>query len=217
MTTHDVARWFDGLRNWLGDALTKTAASNLREITDVFRELPDKPFKEFVKEVKSVNSSAGSLADDINAYRNGQGGSVDILCARINKLKAPELKQVATVLALPVKRTMTENKSTLCGFVENCKAGAASQGSTAKDPAREIDEGLRDYQELKNTLGAYSIDGLRWRFESFRRFPATVLQQIAQQLGYHFSGSKEEVYKKLLQTLEGLKMSLVHGETIGRM
>lgn len=217
MTTHEVARWFDGLRNWLGDALNKNAVNSLREVSDAFRELPEKPFKDFVKEVKSCQGGVSPLVDEINAYRSGHGGSSDKILTRINKLRSPELKEIAKAFALPVKRTVAENRGVLRAFVEGSNGASPSTNGSANGQSGDIEEGIQDYYQLKNSLGAYTIEGLRSRFESFRRFPISVLQQIAQRLGYHFSGNKEEVYTRLLQTLEGLKMSQVHGETIGRI
>src|SRR5271167_2122521 len=115
MTTHEVARLFDALCNGLGEALNKTAANGLREVAETFRELPEKSFKDFVKDIKasSGNGGVGSLVEEINAYRSGHGGPADRIIAKINKLKSPELKQVATAFTLPVKRTVGENKGVL--------------------------------------------------------------------------------------------------------
>jgi len=221
MTTHEVAQWFDGLRNWLGDSLNKTAVKNLAEISDAFRELPEKPFREFVKDIKYSQGGVAPLVEQINALRNGAGGSADSIITRINSLKPAELKEVAKDFGIPVKRTGAENKALLRHFIENLNGhnGSSSSATSAKvsDVSQEIDDGFKSYCELRSSLSNMTIEELRSRFEPFRRFSAAVLEGIAQRLGYRFSGSKEDVYRQLLQTLEGMNMSQFRAGIIGRI
>ncbi len=220
MTTHEVARWFDGLRTWLGDALNKTTAKGLTEVSDAFRELPDKPFKDFVKDIKSAGGGASALFEEIKAYRNSQAGSAEQLRARVSKLKLAEAKEITRGLGLPARKKLDDFKSQLREYIDGTIGPSPTTNGVAGSTSsisQEIDTGYRQFLQLKESLGSLTIDELRARFEYFRRFSVPVLEGIAQRLGYHFTGSKDRVFGQLLQTLEGMNISQYRGEVIGSM
>jgi hypothetical protein len=219
MTTHEFARWVDGLRDWLGDGLNKTLAKSLSDFSEAFRDLPDKSLKDLVKDLKALQSAAcavGPLIADMKALHNGEAASADKTLARIDKMKLPELKEICKALALTPKRTISENKALLRSFVEGAHVAKAPANGPPMIAAGsdEIEEGYQEYSGLKNSLASVTIPELRARFDSFRRFSKAALEGIARRLGYHFTGSKEELFNRLLQTLEGMKISQVRGEII---
>src|SRR5207244_1050125 len=100
MTTHELAGLLEHLRDGLGGALKDGAGREFGEAAAVFRESPEKPLKEFVKDIRKSISPAGSgitqeqLIERIQACRGRNGEPPDRLMKDVNKLKQPELQSL---------------------------------------------------------------------------------------------------------------------------
>jgi hypothetical protein len=219
VTIHELAGLLEHLRDGLGTTLKDTAGREFGEAATAFRELPDKPLKELVKDLRKLGAPEGGsgqqrLVERISACRAGRGDSVSDIMKDLNKLKQPELQSLLRKLGQdPGKNKVAENKTLLRRLLETPASSAEPPTSFDRVAEDQVETGYRLIQDLQATP-TLSIEDLRARFAVVRQYPKAVIDEIARKLGYQFPGGKDEVANALLQTLERLRISQIRGEVI---
>lgn len=218
MSTHDFARILEHLVEGLGVALKSEAAKGFGEVATALRSEPEQALKDFLKQIRGAasgkataqgGSKAAELVERIRAVREGRDESAGEVIAATDKLKLAELKEVLKAFGVSGKRTLVENKALVRGLM-------GSQGTSGDQTSPDLseDDVFRMFCQLKDSQG-FSIGEIRQRFEVIRQQPKAVLENLARRLGYHFDGGKDEIASRLLQTLEGMRLSEMRGEAIG--
>jgi hypothetical protein len=211
MTTHQLAHLLDHLLQGFGDSLK--SGTGFPEVIATFRELPDQPLKELVKNLRKATASpssgaAGSgpaLIEHIRAVHAGATDGPPPIDP--NKLTAPQLKDVLRAFQQPVSGT----KAALVARVRQLMASPATSNDSPPPPVSEFDpaaveEGVRVYSELRDNP-TLSLAEVRARFERLRNYPKPVVEEITRRLQYTPHGSRSEMLDRLLANLESLKMS----------
>jgi hypothetical protein len=222
MTTHELAGLLDHLREGLGGALKDGAGREFGEAAAAFREFPAKPLKEFVKEIRKSASPAGvaisqeQLIERIQACRVGSGDAPDLLMKDVNKLKQAELQSLLRALVQnPGKNKVAENRLLIRRLLETPTSPSerAQAQSTDGTTDHQIEEGYHTVIGLRDAP-SLTIEDLRARFAPIRQYSKPVLDAIARKFGYDFSGGKDEIANRLLESLERMRISQLRGEVI---
>jgi hypothetical protein len=210
MTTHELARVLTHLRDGFGASLRVDAVTDLTEAATALQALPDKALRDLAKDMQTANGGVQILAERLRAAK-GDAEPANAVLALVQKLKAPELKELVKALGQPSRRTMAENHQAIQAWLGTSHAAPAAAANGHQD---DVEAGYRLYCQLRDN-GHLSIDELRQRFQPIAAYPKTVIEAVAAKLGYRFEGNKQDVANRLLQTLEGLYVSRARADLIG--
>jgi hypothetical protein len=222
MTTHELAGLLEHLRDGLGPAMKDGAGREFADVAGTFREMLDKPLREFVKDLQKLSASVGGsvgldrLVERIRASRTGSGESADHVMKEVNRLKQAELQALIRALGNnPGKNRVAENRAVVRKLLEaNMGTPEESAGTNvAGSVDGQVAYGLRVFRELRDAP-SLSIEDLRARFAPLRQSPRAVLHGIAHELGYDFPGGKDDIAEHLLQMLERMRISQLRGDVI---
>jgi hypothetical protein len=229
MTIHEIANLFDHLREGFGAGLSARARDNLLEAGTAFRELPDQPLKNLVKQLlekpaktpksKPEKADLATITERIHAVRNGEATRQDIE-PMLRSLKGPELKELLKAFALKQTGRVDELRERLLN--EACVLSTQAEMSENNQPELPqltpeelhlVELGYNLYQRLRNTRGL-SILEVRAEFEELRDYPKNVLESITKRAGFTPHGSRNEMFERLLHVIEGIKMDQMKEELI---
>ncbi len=228
MTTHQLAGLFDALRTTLGPVLKTDGSKAFEDVAEAFREQPDQPIKEFVKQVrKSVmapsekpTGGAKKSAVDVNAVidrvrRARAGGEPFEPLADLDGLTDPQLKSV--LAAFNQKGTSGKLKN-----LERVRALLVPNGTVTPTPIPQpatatdftlVEQGVRLFHELKADP-SISIFDVRARLAPIRQYPKPVVEEISRRVGYTPDDTREKTFDRMLSNLEGIKMSQLRAKMI---
>ena len=233
MTTHQLAGLIDTLRSGMAPLLKADAAGvkAFEEAAEAFREHPDQPLKEFVKQVRAAlapgnGKTAGkgkkpaidvnALIDHIRSARAGEG-PFDPIVAELDALGDKELKTILT--AFGGKGTNGKAKN-----LERVKALLVVAGDTsvplqpvppapAATDTTLVEHGVRLFEELEKDPNV-SILEVRARMAPIRQYPKPVVEEISRRVGYTPDDTREKTFDRMLSNLEGIKMSQLRAKMI---
>jgi hypothetical protein len=219
MTTHQLATLLDHVRSGFGESLKTPAQNEFADVSTAFRELPDQPLKELVKQLrKAATPQPGPKASGIDlptliarirAVResplNGEPVAIDLDGAKLNN---NQLKDVLKAFNEKSTNTLAGNLTKVRQLIRPGAAVSADVATTATvaPDGKAIEEGLNLYNSLLND-SRLSIPDLRAGFEPLRTYPKPVVEEISRRLGYTPAGSHAAILDRLLNNLEGIKLS----------
>lgn len=225
MTTHQLAALLDHLRQGFGAGLKADVGNDFTEASTLFRELPEQPLKEWMRTVRKGTAAPSAkpsktavdlpqVIEQVRAVRAG-GTVPETLLSQIESLKSNQLKEI--LVAFGQKGT-----TTIAGNVDRVKQllTVSQNGSHPTPPPaapvideRAVEEGLRTYTRLRDDK-SLTIHDAQAGFEPLKNYPKPVVEEISRRLGFTPSGSRDDILKRLLSNLEGVKMSQLRAELI---
>jgi hypothetical protein len=223
MTTHDLAKLLDHLRDGLTAGLTSTAIKDLTEASEAIRELPDMPLKTFARDIKPKPPKAGGkkgqaavdlpgLIERIRAVKGGTGTAESVL-QEVEQLSSTQLKDVLKAFNLKGTSTKDGNLArTRALLLGNDPATAPSSNAPNFDPAL-VESGVQLYLRLRDSRDL-GIEEVRAQFEPIRFYPKPVVEEISRRVGYTPDGSRDAIARRLLSNLESIKMHQLRSDLI---
>lgn len=227
MTTHELAHLFDHLRAGLASGLKATTLQGFADVSEAFRELPDQPLKALVKTIKEKPATGRGgkqasppidlalLVERIRTVRSG-AEPPEAVNADVDRLNNNQLKEVLKNFDLKATTKVDQNRYRVRQLVAPATNpnGSSETGATGQafDPAL-VDRGVQTYRRLRDEKGL-SIPEVRAQFEPVLHYSKPVVEEITRQLGYTPAGSREEMVRRLLSNLEGIKLSQLKGDWI---
>jgi hypothetical protein len=221
MTTHDLARLIDHLREGLAQGLTSTATRDLAEAAEAIRELPEMSLKAFVREIKPrpPKLTGKRLAVDLPALIEriqmvkGGTGPVEPVIAEVEQLTSTQLKEV--LRAFDQKGTSTKDGNlarvrTLLQGGDPARAGLPH--GPGFDPA-QVESGVQLYLRLRDSR-ELNIQDVRAQFDPIREYSKPVVEEISRRVGYTPDGSREAIVQRMLSNLESIKMHQLRSDLI---
>lgn len=235
MTTHQLAGLLDSLRSGMTSVLKADGVKEFEETAAAFREQPDQPLKEFVKQIrKSLASqsekSAGTpkkVVVDVNAVierirRARTGGEPFEPMTDLDGLTDLQLKNV--LAAFGGKGTSGKTKN-----LERVKALLPTNGQPTQDanppslPVTSptptatdltlVEQGVRLFQELKADPNVTVLE-VRSRMAPIRQYPKLVVEEISRRVGYTPDDSRDKTFDRMLSNLVEIKMSQLRSKMI---
>lgn len=222
MTTHELAAMLDHLRTAFAFGLSKAAAGDIEVVAASFREGPDQKTTEFLKAIRAARAPATATAHKggtpdtaalIDRFRAFRAGSVEdeSLAGEVGELTADALKTILRAFGGKV----SGSKNDLQLRARQLLTATAEPPPAPKpliDPLK-VTESVETLTRLRDSKDA-TVAELRSVFEPIRDLPKPAVEEIAKQMGYTLSGTKEEVLRRLLSNLEGIKASQYRAEEI---
>ncbi len=219
MTTHELAAMLDHLRNAFAFGLHKTATGEIDSVAAAFRESPDQKVSEFLKAIRAARAPTAArvpaadvsgVIDRIRAVRAGREPAESVT-ADFRAMTVPHLKDILREF----RGKLSGGKDEILDRVRQLltpTADALPAAPPLVDPAK-VTESVEALTRLRDSKDA-TVAELRSSFEPIRELPKPAVEEIAKQMGYTLSGTKEEVLRRLLSNLEGIKASQYRAEEI---
>ena len=218
MKTHELAATLERLRDLFGEGLNKPTRDSLTEAASAFRELPDQNLRALLTLVRraavpqpaagGATAAPGGVAEMIaklQAIRTGEAPASEL--SDPNLLNKTQLGEVLRAFGKP----FSGNKPDLVTRVRLLCVRADSPAPTPNPvpPAADsatVADAVRLYEGLLADR-RLSISDVRAGFAPLRDCPKPAVEEISRKLGYTPAGSREEILDRLLNNLEGIKMS----------
>ena len=228
MKTHELAGFLDSLRIGLDAGLTQPTKSAFHEAAEAFRAIPNQTLKAFVAQIQDKPSTVGNRTGNgrstgldvgqlIERIRRVQAGSesAESVLAAVRTLKVAGIDEVLAAFALKKSGNKSDKIDRICSIVGPKPAslnGHHASESTATDAAL-VEEGVQIFRRLRDATDV-SIEEVRDQFRPVLQYPKSVLSEITRDLGFTPVGTADEMAKRLLSNLEGIKLSQLKGEWI---
>ena len=208
MNTDDLALLFDGMAKGMQSGLKPTAKVELEKLGAMFRRFPNQTATEFVKFVddafRKERNSVPALVERIRAFREGGGEPFDEIWAGIESTKpAGNLAKILKGLGTKPGKRKDENLQRL----RNLLQGGGDLAPPSGVPDDEAEKEFQEYCWIRENIATLSLEEIRNRFNAIAAQGKPVMAAVLRKLGYHTSGSKQDLEDRLLGTLEMMKIS----------
>jgi len=224
MKTHELADFLDHLRIGLDAGMTSSAKNAFQEAAIAFREVPNQTLKALVQQIQEKPSTGGNsrtatvdtaqLINRIKSVREGTE-SADSVLPDINKLTGARIDEVLQAFSLPKSGT----KPTKIGRIRTLldtgttSSNGHQHNSLSERESALVEQGLQIFRSLREGENV-SIEEVRIVFSPIFHYPKSVIEEITRRLEFTPNGTAEEMAKRLLSILEGLKLSQAKGDWI---
>jgi len=231
VTTHQLAGLFDALRTNFGPMLKMEGAKAFEDVAEAFREQPDQPLRELVRQVRAA-AATPSGNGRATAPRRTAGHAVDLpvlidrirgvreraeaaegVIAQFSTLNNAQLRSILGAFSVSPSNTTQRNLERVKGLLTATPTDTPAIPQPADTDTILVEQGVRLFQELKADP-VISIYDVRARMAPILQYPKTVVEEISRRLGYTPDDTREKTFDRMLSNLEGIKMSQLRAKMI---
>lgn len=208
MNTDDLALLFEGMATGMRSGLKPAAKAELERLAAMFRRFRNQNAAEFIKFVDDAfgkeRNSVPVLVERIRAFRDGRGEPFEEIWAGVQSTKpAGNLAKILKGLGTKPGKRKDENLQRLHKLLQG-RSDLAPPADVAEDKAEKE---FQEYCWIRENIATLSLDEIRTRFNAIAAQGKPVMAAVLRKLGYHSSGSRQDLEDRLLGPLEMMKMS----------